>query len=710
MTSLPTLFGAEPLGRGSGNVESLTGFFARLCIARYVQPTQVIREFFSDRCPSGLFPLERSQCTNFLTHGGGKLDLQADSALSFARALESLTQLSGLHRFTFCALAGSLARGRKPPLGLRHKQWCPSCFAVWQADGTPLYEPLLWRFALAERCPVHRVALLRRCPTCDRRQPVVSQVVPIGHCVRCGHLLHDGALVSAPDEAALDWADRWALWRSVALSGVLAWTSALDRGFVVRPEVMAGRFSRLLAQALERPPVSWIDSRRRLGDAFGIDAKDIYRLVSGERGPSLLSLIDSCMQLGVDPVRLVRGDVDAGDGGWPPEEGSCLLPCGDTWRLPMELRERRSASRHPDRARALDEFIADSEAVDLGRVRRNGGTHASLASAFPLRYARAAELRAERVARVRQRNLQRFNAVLDGEIASSTPRPISELAASLGLACQSLSYYSPERSAKLVARRESFYSTRQPGLRERLHARLVAALQVRGGPTVRGIARSLGVKDFVVLSLYPEESRLLLEQRTRERKDASARCVAAMREDLARPRPHGVYWVADRLGISPGKLQRSDPRLYRTLSGLRLMRAAAAKRVRESAAKARADALRAERAPLVRALERELRSDSPRSLRAVALECGVRPQVLAQSCPDLYRRLVELREQLRRVQLHALRSRLVRALERELRSDSPRSLRAVALECGVRPQVLASCCAELYGRLVELRKQLRGSH
>ena len=645
MRCLPTLFGAEPIGRGGGNVESLTGFFARLCIARYVQPAHVIRAFFIDRCRTGLFPRNPIQVGNFLAQHCGKLDLQTDCALSFARALESLTHLSGLHRLTFSACARALTPvDTRATLGRKHKRWCPSCFAAWQADGSPLYEPLLWRLALVERCPVHRVALLKRCPTCDCLQPLVTQGVPIGHCTRCGHLLHDGSLLSAPDEAVLDLPDRLALWRSVALSRVLAWTSALEPGFVVRPEVMVGRFSRLLAHALERPPVSWIDSRSDLGNALGIGGKDIYRLVSGERGPSLVTLVDSCMQLGVDPVRLVRGDLHAEDRSWPAEEASGLLPCGDTWRLPVEVRERRSSSRYPERARALDEFIADSEAVDLGRVRRHGGTHSSLASAFPLRYARAAELRAERVARARQRSSQRLNAALDREIASGAPRSIPEVAASLGVSSESLRYYSPERSARLAARRESLYSTRQPGLRDRVHAGLVAALQVQDGPTVHGVARSLGVQDFVARTLCREECRLLFDQRARERKDRPERYAAAMREDLARPRPHGVYWVADRLGICSVTLRRADPQLYRTLSGLPLARAAAAKRVRESAARARADALRARRFRLARAVERELRRDSPRSAGAVALECGVSRPTLARHCPELHCRLVELRK------------------------------------------------------------------
>ena len=254
-----TFFGAEPIGCGGGNVESLTGFFARLCVARYVQPTHVIRAFFIDRCGVGTFPPDPIRLGHFLGRDSAKLDLQSDCAPSFAGALESLTHLPGLHRLTFAACARGLAPsaksavGRVRVVGCTRKRWCASCFAAWQADGLPLYEPLLWRFMLVERCPVHRVALLERCPTCDAAQPLVTQAVPIGHCVRCGHLLHDGAVIPATEVAALDLPERWALWRSVALSRLLAWTSTLEAGVMVRPEAVAGRFSRLLADALNSP-------------------------------------------------------------------------------------------------------------------------------------------------------------------------------------------------------------------------------------------------------------------------------------------------------------------------------------------------------------------------------------------------------------------------------------------------------------------------
>ena len=100
MRNLPTFFGADPIGRGGGNVESLTGFFARLCIARYVQATHVVREFVVDRCPSGMFPRRPLALGNFLSQRCAKLDLRPDCALAFAGALERLTSQRGLQGLT----------------------------------------------------------------------------------------------------------------------------------------------------------------------------------------------------------------------------------------------------------------------------------------------------------------------------------------------------------------------------------------------------------------------------------------------------------------------------------------------------------------------------------------------------------------------------------------------------------------------------------
>ena len=585
MRNLPTFFGADPIGRGGGNVESLTGFFARLCIARYVQATHVVREFVVDRCPSGMFPRRPLALGNFLSQRCAKLDLRPDCALAFAGALERLTSQRGLQGLTVSGFGGVLDPNSVQSLGRNHKYWCAACFAAWQADGSPLYEPLLWRFALVERCPVHRVGLLNRCPTCRRRQPLITQAVPIGHCVRCGHLLHRGTPVASVEEASLDVSDRWALWRSVALSRVLAWTNVLKAGVTVPRSVVVDGMSRLLARALERPPAAWIravssaaaagvkgrvppvGSRLRAASFLGIGVARFYRLVSGECCPTLGVLVDSCMQLGVDPVGLLRGDVEGGERSWPPEVGSSLMQCGDPWALAIAVRERRMATRYPERARVFEEFIRDPEAVDLTRLERYGGNRSSLRLAFPMAYARAAELRVERLVRKRELDAAHWKAVLEREIGAGAPRPIAAVAASLGIPHASLTYYCPEHSARIVAMRELSMSTRQPGLRDRVEAALVAARRVQEGPTVHEVARSLGVKDFVVASLCPEDYRLLVDQRERERTARRERYAAAMREDLRRCPPRGVTWVADSLGVCCGTLRASGSEALREVVG-----------------------------------------------------------------------------------------------------------------------------------------------
>ena len=643
MTCLPTLFGAEPVGRGSGNVESLTGFFARLCMARYVEATDVVRTFLNGQCPAGLFPPLARQVGNFVSKRAATLDLEADCALPFAAAVQSLTHLSDLHRLTFSACGGALAadpqkRGRK------RKQWCPACFSAWRADGTPLYEPLLWRFVLAERCPVHRLALVDRCPTCDRVQPSVTRAVPIGYCDRCGQPLHQGGSILPLEEASLDSPERWALWRSVALSRLLAWTSTLGVRDTVSSAVVLERFSRLLARALERPPVPWVHCRFRLAGGLGIHAARFDRLFSGEGLPSLAMLVDSCMQLGVDPVRLVRGDHCAGEASWPPMEGSGLLPCADTWQLALEVREERAACRDPDGARALDEFIADDQAVDLARVKRDGRTLRFLLWTFPVRYVRAEGLRDQRMAKRREVDVQRWNTVLDKEIASASARSIVEIATSLGIGADSLYEYCRDRVARVVAVRDSLLSTHQPELRERVRAALVAALDEREGPTSSGVARSLGIEKVVVRRLCPEECRLLIDQRDRERSARYELYRAAMSQELGRRRPRGATWVAVCLDVCRATLRRADPELYAKLASARLDEAAASRDRRTRAALKRAEAVRARRLCLRQAADRELRRDCPRGARAVALECGVQSQILRHYCPEQYRRLVEWRK------------------------------------------------------------------
>ena len=692
----PVLFGAVPIARGQGEVESLSAFFARLCLARFLYATPVYRTYIIERCPVGLFPDHPLRIGNFLGQHSARLDLQPKSAVSFAAALEALTGLSDLPALTFSAVAPMLDSASLRHLGRFRKRWCPACLAAWEREDAPVYEPLLWRFALVERCSVHRMRLLDRCPNCERFQPLITQGVPIGYCVRCGHALHHGASLFSPDEASLDVSDRWALWRSVAVSRLLAWSSSLDANALARPAVSKHGFRRLLEHRLESLTKPVTRSRLAFACALGIDPSRFYRLLSGALQPTLRVLLDTSMQLGVDPVRVVCDEFHEGEQSWPPTEGSELSPCPDPWGFALVVRESSMARRYPDRARALDEFIADPTAVDLAGLMRTHSTGpASLSTSFPLRHLRACELRVQRLERERANLKQRLNSALEGEIASGAPRPLSEVAESVGVPRAALKYHSAERSAECVALRESSFSTRERGLRERVQAVLLAALEVTEGPTVHEVARSLGIEDFVVLSLCPDDYRRLVEVRGREREARHGSYADAMREDLRCPRPHGVTAVADALGVCHATLKRADPRLYSKLAAVPLERADTKRRRRESEAHVRAERLSERRLQLRAALKRELQSDSPRSPRAVALENGVSASVLRHHCRKLYDRLLELREARDSEFLESVRN----ALEAEVGVPSPRSVSRFAREHGIDLQALKASFPSLVAEL-----------
>lgn len=692
----PVLFGADPIARGKGVVEALSGFFARLCLTRFLRATPVYRRYILERCPRGLFPDHPLRVGTFLSRSSARLDLQPESALPFAAALEDLTFLPDLATLTFSPCAPLLDPASLGHLGPHRKRWCAVCFAAWEADATPLYEPLLWRLALVELCPVHRTRLLDRCPTCNRFQPLITQGYPIGTCVHCKHLLHRSASLLSSDEASLALSDRWSLWRSVALSRLVAWSSTLGRSTSGYSAVSVHGFRRLLEHALEAPPDPSINSRLALACALGQHSSRFYRLLSGTLRPSLQVLLDTCMQLGADPLRVVQGHHREGERSWPSPEDSHLLPCPDPWRFALEVRESCMAQRYPARARALDAFIADPSAVDLaGLMRDHRTTPLSLSTSFPLRHGQARELRAARLERDRAETTQCFNAFLEEEIASGEPRSLTDIAAFLQVPHATLTYYAPERCDELRRLRESKFSTRESGLRERVRAALLAVLAVPEGPTLHDVARSLGVEDFVVLSVCPDEYRLLVELRERERTNRYVGYAAEMRKELASPSPCAPTVLASRLGVARHTLQRADPELHARLAVVPTERAAAKRCRRAAATLARSEELSALRCRLANALERELRTPFPRSPRAVALEEGVPPSNLRHHCRQLYDRLLDLRAARRNEFLETVRS----ALEEEISSSTPRALTPFARAHGVAPETLASSFPDLVAQL-----------
>lgn len=506
-----------------------------------------------------------------------------------------------------------------------------------------MYELLLWRFGVVERCPVHRCRLVDACAVCGRAQPVVTHCVPMGHCVCCGHRLYGGVHHLPVAERGLDLAERWGLWRAVAASRLLAWSSARDDE---APPVDPTGVSRLLRHAVESSPDPSIRGRSALESALGVLGADPFQQLALGACPSLEIVLDVSMQIGVDPVRVVSGAFRESERSWPPE-GTDLIPCGDPWTFAMEVREAASAERYPAHASALDEFIADSKAVDrAGLMQSQRTTGVSLGRRFPLRHRRARDLRLSRLQTESEVRAQAYAQALDLEIARSAPRSLVAFLKANGFDPSTLLHFEPERVSKLAEIPESRLRARDQR-RDAGRAAFLDTPQESQVPTLAEVAKRIRLPRHAVCSMFPRECRELRARREREREARYARWRAAMRRELRRRLPRGVKAVAKSLGISADSLRRADVELYtRLLGGVSSVSAETTRR-RASARSARQEGAQRVVRRLSAALRRELGSEAPRAARVVAAEQGVPEHVVYQQCPELVRELRDVRAALR---------------------------------------------------------------
>ena len=555
----PHLFGAAPIGRGTPAVEALSSFFARLCIARYVPAARIARQIVSD----GLLPSATGgkpyAVDNSIYTGGGRIDLHCTTAGPWAAAVGRYTGLSGLDRHTFAACSALWVRDSALAMGKVGKRWCPACFEEQRATTGLVYEPLLWRFGLVDRCPVHCSRLIGACPVCGSRQPTVTQKVPFGHCERCGHLLCEGLDADRVAPSSLDPVETWSLWEAVALSRVLAWTSAREDG---APSVSTTGVERLLRHALETAPSSSGRSVSGLKALLGAPGHDLFGQLALGGCPTLKVVLDASMQLGVAPVRVFNGEFREGERTWPPDEGQ-LPACPDPWTFALKVREAKNARLHPAHVVVLDRFMAEPQAIDLAsRLRSARMVPQMTATRFPLRFERANALRVHRLERGSKARVEAYAKALDREIEAGAPRSYSAFLRATRFSRASLDYFVPERVAKLVALRRSARREREARFRDEGRAALVAALEEPRIPTLVEMGRRFGVADHLVKRVFPAESLALRAAAENERRAKRARYRAAMRRELARPSPRGVRFVAERLGTDCAVLLRADPALY----------------------------------------------------------------------------------------------------------------------------------------------------
>jgi len=229
----------RPIGIGTSEVESLTGYVARLAEAHVLCVGDMV-----GRDPVNLPRREKqpskSRPKAHIFHAYSyAINGVAGTARSWAGSFERITGVGGLDLLTMFPLRWTLS---EMSLFKRRKAWCPRCYEADRLNGV-VYERLLWSLRAVTVCPKHAVLLEQRCPICREELPPLAVRSRPGHCSACGEWL--GREKSAASASSEMGEDRFELYTAPAVGDLLA-------GLSYRGRVQASRFRRNLRTCILR--------------------------------------------------------------------------------------------------------------------------------------------------------------------------------------------------------------------------------------------------------------------------------------------------------------------------------------------------------------------------------------------------------------------------------------------------------------------------
>jgi transcriptional regulator with XRE-family HTH domain len=214
LKSLPersALYYLEPIGIGTPMADSMSSYFLQHCELLEAHPYEVMAEVVAPRMQakfyskSGDFSAYRSARAH---NGIGAM------AEDWVAAMQGATMRNDLIFTTLLPYRRILTQYN---LLRKMNAWCPHCFEGWKEQGTPVYNPLLWKLACVRACPVHGQELQELCPHCSRQSEHLGPRVRLGHCTECGKWLGNR------DDYSLDPHDeREALWVATQVGELLA--------------------------------------------------------------------------------------------------------------------------------------------------------------------------------------------------------------------------------------------------------------------------------------------------------------------------------------------------------------------------------------------------------------------------------------------------------------------------------------------------------
>lgn len=362
------LYSLEPIGVGTGWVESLTGYLARLATAHCV-PTSAL--LCKEIVPNlrGISLATRNRYAELFGGIGVSLNGNNNTGRTMIRTVESLTGRQEIERMTmqFCGTTITHKGMLRD-----HQAWCPDCLSDKQKNGLPIYNPLLWSLATVTICEVHKMPLQELCPNCKKKHRPLDWRSRPGYCSKCQHWLGSN-FESLRKSGSANELNKWDFY-----------SSEQTRYFIEQGPPLIGRASGfcfgknlnfILAAKFE-------GITQGLANVLQQTRGTIRDWIAGKQNPKLGSILQVSYTLGLNVIEMCCQNLETFD----PRRIQSNPPTS-------VLQQNKRHSKRYDRAKieiALDDYIACNEvpSPSLAKIAKKFGCHQTyLARNFPTQVA-----------------------------------------------------------------------------------------------------------------------------------------------------------------------------------------------------------------------------------------------------------------------------------------------------------------------------------
>jgi predicted DNA-binding protein YlxM (UPF0122 family) len=270
-------YNLEPIGTGTNETESFSGYISRLAQEHLVTPVILIKNSVNqlDQLP----PVFTQDTLSSII--AANLNGFSDTSEKLVGIFQKATFREDIQATTLSAWKGKIS---SHGLLRKHLAWCPICFQEQLTTNEIVYEKLIWTFETVKICLIHRTDLSEVCSYCQSKLKVLSGKSRPGFCSKC-----------------LRWLGLKTISKTITEDSKEFWIAQNIGKFLLINSQFKNSFSINLDNLIEQTTNGNINDFAHI---TGVWHLAIRRLLKGEILPTLEMLIDICYPLKIPIIDL----------------------------------------------------------------------------------------------------------------------------------------------------------------------------------------------------------------------------------------------------------------------------------------------------------------------------------------------------------------------------------------------------------------------